>query len=106
MSRSDRARPEALGSVLSRYMQRKGLDARVEEASVIPAWSELVGQRISEVTSPLRASNGVLFVAVSSSAWMMELNLMRQELMRRINAGKRKGRIEKIVFVMSNPESH
>lgn len=64
-------------------------------------WQELVGPQISGVTEPLRVSDGVLFVAVSSSSWMMELDLMKSALMRRLNAGKRAGRIEKIVFVMN-----
>jgi hypothetical protein len=32
---------------------------------------------------------------------MMELNLMKADLMRRLNAGKRQGRIERLVFIMA-----
>jgi len=84
-----------------RFLSRTGLDAKVEAASVVPDWEALVGPQISAVTEPIRVSDGVLFVAVSTSAWMMELNLMKSALMRRLNAGKRVGRIEKIIFVMN-----
>lgn len=68
---------------------------------MVPEWPELVGPGIAAVTRPLRVSEGVLFVAVSSSPWMMELNMMKGDIMRRINAGKRQGRIQQVVFVMA-----
>lgn len=91
---------ELLGSVLDRYLDRSGMAGKVEAASVIPEWAELVGPQIAAVTEPQRVSEGTLFVAVATSAWMMELNLMKAELMRRLNAGKRDGRIEQVVFLM------
>ena len=76
---------------------------RVEAAAVIPEWADRVGPAIAAVTEPLRVSDGTLVVAVKTSAWMMELNLMKADLMRYLNAGKAAkapGRIEQIVFVM------
>ncbi|CAN5680294.1 hypothetical protein BH23GEM3_BH23GEM3_06960 [soil metagenome] len=89
-----------MGDVLSRFLNRSGLAAKVEAASVVPEWPRLVGPQIAAVTEPIRVSDGTLFVAVNTSAWIMELNLMKGELMRYLNAGKRAGRIEQIVFVM------
>ena len=89
-----------MGDLVPQFLQRAGLSAKVEAASVVPEWTELVGARIAAVAEPLRVSEGVLFVAVSTSAWLMELNLMKGELLRHLNAGKREGRIQQIVFVM------
>ena len=75
--------------------------ARVEAASVLTDWPELVGPQIAAVTQPTTLSDGTLFVAVSTSPWLMELNLMKAELMRRVNAGRGAGRIRQIVFVMA-----
>lgn len=72
----------------------------MEAASILTEWPELVGPQISAVTRAQRLSDDTLFVGVATSAWMMELNLMKAELLRRINAGKRDGRIRQIVFVM------
>ncbi|MEX2583396.1 MAG: DUF721 domain-containing protein [Gemmatimonadota bacterium] len=87
--------------MLPSYLERKGLSAKVEAASVVPEWEALVGAGIAAVTTPVRVSDGTLIVAVKTSAWMMELNMMKGELMRRLNAGKRQGRIEQLVFVMA-----
>jgi predicted nucleic acid-binding Zn ribbon protein len=100
-------KPQAVGDVLARFLERTGMAPKVEAAAVIPEWAERVGPAIAAVTEPLRVSDGTLVVAVSTSAWMMELNLMKAELMRHLNAGKAgkaNGRIEQIVFVMGGGE--
>ena len=89
-----------VGELLPTYLRRKGLTAKVEAASVLPEWEDLVGPGIAGVTRPIRVTEGTLFVAVKTSAWMMELTMMKGDLMRRLNAGKRDGRIEQLVFVM------
>jgi predicted nucleic acid-binding Zn ribbon protein len=94
-------RPQLVGDLLTKFLDRKGLTAKVEAASVVPEWEDLVGPGIALVAQPIRVTEGTLIVAVKSSAWMMELNMMKADLMRRLNAGKRKGRIEQLVFVMA-----
>jgi predicted nucleic acid-binding Zn ribbon protein len=92
--------PQLVGELVPRLLQRHGIAAKVEAASVIPEWEELVGPGIAAVTRPVTVSDGRLVVAVATSPWMMELDLMKSQLMRRLNAGKRIGRIEELVFVM------
>ena len=103
-------KPQSVGDVLARFLERTGMAPRVEAAAVIPEWSERVGPAIAAVTEPLRVSDGTLVVAVRNSAWLMELNMMKGELMRHLNAGKGgkgTGRVEQIIFVMgSGAEPH
>ncbi|MDB4949762.1 MAG: hypothetical protein JWM27_2411 [Gemmatimonadetes bacterium] len=89
-----------MGDLLSRYLDRSGLSAKVEAASALHEWAGKVGPQIAAVTEPLRVSEGTLFVAVATSAWMMELNMMKGDLMRYLNAGKGEGKIRQLVFVM------
>jgi predicted nucleic acid-binding Zn ribbon protein len=93
--------PQLVGELLPAYLKRQGLSAKVEAASVFPEWEQLVGPGIAAVAQPYRVSDGVLFVTVTTSAWLMELNMMKGELMRRLNAGKREGRIEQVVFLLA-----
>lgn len=92
--------PTPLGHALERYLETSGLAERIEEAAIVPEWAERVGSRIAAVTRPLRTSRGTLFVAVRSSAWLMELKMMEGEILRRLNAGRSSGRIERIRFLM------
>lgn len=99
-SRNSSGQPQHVGDVLARFLRQSGLQAGVEAASVIPEWEGRVGPQIAAVTRPIRVSDGTLFVGVSTSPWMMELNLMKGNLLRHLNAGKKEGKINQIVFVM------
>ena len=104
MTSKKNTRPTQLGDEVSKYLRESGLDEKIEEAGVIPMWAERVGAKIADVTTPLHAGEGTLVVAVRSSAWLMELRLMEREICRRLNEGKRTGRIERIRFVMGEGE--
>lgn len=101
MSRNDAgAGPAPVGDVLRGFLQRTGLAERLARTEALGRWDECVGERIAGVTRPLRVSGTTLIVGVRSSAWLAELNLLRSKILARLNAGRRRGRIEKLVFVL------
>ena len=76
-----------MDEALSSFLERSGLAARVDQASVVPEWRSLVGEQIATVTIPHAiAQDGTLFVAVTTNAWMTELSLMEPQLLRVLNA--------------------
>ncbi len=78
-------------------MQRHGLKRRLDQASVIPEWPALVGERIAGVTEPLVVlDGGILVVAVRSAAWMQELQLHSGDILKRL--GQRHKKIRRIVW--------
>ncbi|NJD10055.1 MAG: DUF721 domain-containing protein [Gemmatimonadetes bacterium] len=96
-------RPVKVSDALREYLKGAGLEERLEEAAVLPEWADRVGPAIAAVTEPLRTSAaGVLVVAVRSSAWLSELKLMEREIIRRLNEGRARGRIQRIRFVMAD----
>ena len=100
MSSDKRKKPLAVGEALASYLEDSGLGEKIEQATAVDAWAEQVGERIAGVTEPLHVRDGVLYVGVRSSAWLMELRMMEKEIRRRVNEGRGRGRIRKIRFVM------
>ena len=94
--------PERIGGLVGSMLTRLGIAEKVERASVISDWENLVGPHIAGVARPIRVQGETLFVEVASASWRMELSMMRPQLMRKLNAGKRRGRIERIVFVQAD----
>ena len=94
-------RPERVGGLVSALFDRLRISERVDRATAIGEWDDVVGEHIARVAQPLRVRDRTLFVEVASAAWMMELTMMRRELLRRVNVGRTRGRIEKIVFVQA-----
>jgi predicted nucleic acid-binding Zn ribbon protein len=86
MNGSGNRRPTPVSDVLAAVIRQAGIEERVEQASVLPEWPELVGEQISTVTAPRSiTADGTLFVAVSTHAWMSELQMLERELVGRVN---------------------
>lgn len=89
--------PEPLASALSGFLKARGLDARVNRASVLFDWAELVGPQISRVTTPRQITeDGTLFVGVETHGWMTELSMMEVQLLAKINAREGHERVRRI----------
>ncbi|MCL7971284.1 MAG: DUF721 domain-containing protein [marine benthic group bacterium] len=101
-ARNRKAPPEPVGGLVETMFARLGIAEKVERASVVAEWEDLVGSPIARVARPVRVQGDTLFVEVESASWRMELSMMRPQLMRKLNAGKRRGRIERIVFVQAD----
>lgn len=92
-------RPEPVGGLVGRLFEKWGIAEKVERASAVSEWEEIVGPRIASVTGDVRVSGRTLFVEVESASWMQELDMMRHTILSRLNEGRERGRIEKIVFL-------
>lgn len=89
-----------LDEVLRAYLDRTGMKRRLDQASVIPEWADLVGPQIASVTTPhMVTRDGKLFVRVASSAWMQELQLMSPTILEKLGTHGKK--IRRIVWQVS-----
>jgi predicted nucleic acid-binding Zn ribbon protein len=103
MAERRRGRPTAVGEALRSYLAKSGLAQRLAQAQVIPDWPELVGPQIAAVTTPESVTpDGTLFVRVSTSGWMTELQLMAPQVLAAINGGRGPGRIKTIRWLLSH----
>lgn len=92
-------RPTPIGEVVSDVLRQKGMKARLDQASVVTDWGSVVGPAIDAVTTPMSVTpDGILFVAVTTNAWMNELSLMEPELVRALNLKTGSPRVKKIRF--------
>jgi predicted nucleic acid-binding Zn ribbon protein len=96
------SRPTRISDVLRNMLERSGLGERIAEVSVLPEWEDRVGHAIAAVTKPLRIANGTLFVSVRSSSWLTELRMMERPILERLNAGRGRGRVQRIRFLMAD----
>lgn len=82
-----RGPPRSLGvttaaAAVTSVLTLRGIADAVRGERVISEWTDLVGAKIAQRTRPDGISDRVLWVEVSSSAWMHELNLLRPQLVR------------------------
>ncbi len=82
-------KPMPLGDALDAWLTKRGFARRLEQASVVEAWAELVGPQISAVTQALSVTpDGTLMVRVASHGWATELGLMTPRILARVNGSR------------------
>jgi predicted nucleic acid-binding Zn ribbon protein len=101
MALSDRKGPQKVGEILDVLLEKKRLKEPVLRMEVLKEWDGRVGESIARVTHALAVREATLVVEVKSSAWLMELDFMKGEILRRLNEGREEAPIEKILFVLA-----
>ena len=94
--------PSRVGELVEAFLNERGVGPQLRRVQVLETWPDVVGEAIAAVTRARSVAEGTLFVEVRSSPWMMELNMIRREILGRLNEGRAEdARIEKLVFVLA-----
>jgi predicted nucleic acid-binding Zn ribbon protein len=94
-------KPTPLGDVLSKVLEAHGLKDEVKRWEILELWPEIVGSHVASVTRAKGVDDATLFVEVRTSAWLMELNMMKGEFLGRVNERLPETPLERIVFVLA-----
>jgi predicted nucleic acid-binding Zn ribbon protein len=97
-------KPVKLGDMLAGVLEERGLRDQVRRMEVLDLWPELVGEHVARVTRAKGVSEATLFVEVRTSAWLMELNMMKGEFLQLVNERLPETPIQRIVFVLAETE--
>ena len=88
-----------LKSILSAYIKDNKLDKVLDNVKVLNSWNEIVGERISAVSEPVKFSNNILYVKIKNSAWRNEMFMLEKDIIMRINEYCGKFMVKKILFI-------
>ena len=91
---------EPLAQLLGNAMRTTGLGKRLEEYQAVEAWAEVVGDLVAEHSKATSIREGTLFVDVTSSVWMQELQLLRGEIIERLNEHLGRSVVRQVVLSM------
>lgn len=77
--------PEEVGSLLDALFRRRNWQRRLGLHALFSFWDETVGEEIAGRAQPDLIRGTVLWVRVSDSIWMQQLNLTRTLLLAKLN---------------------
>ena len=101
LAKGEKEIAENQGYSLDSVLKERGLGTQIRRVGALDKWTEAVGEKIAGVTRARAVVTSTLFVEVRSSAWLMELNLMKGALLERINEQLGKdATIERIVLTL------
>ena len=93
---------QRLSNVLTGILKKHNIFFDSEEQRLLEVWQKAVGPQISVQTRPDRLKRNTLFVKVSSSVWMHQLHILKQEIIEKINQLLGKELIKNIHFSMGD----
>ena len=96
---------DRIGEVLGNSLKRLDLSFRLSEYGVWPVWDEVVGKTIAANAQPEKIRNGTLFVKVSSSVWMQQLQFMKDMIAEKLNQRLNREVVKNIFFVVGRIDS-
>ena len=96
--------PIRVDAVLLNVLEKHGLREQVQRMEVLELWPEIVGEQLAQVTRARNVADAALFVEVRSSAWLMELSMMKGDFLARVNERLGDVPLERIVFVQAETE--
>jgi len=92
-------RPSPVGDILQTVLKRVDSEQQLRAYDIWLFWNDEVGEAIARRAQPARFRNGVLFVTVSTHAWMQELQFLKETLRDRLNARLGADLVRDIFFV-------
>jgi len=77
---------EDIGSIIKDVVKSSGMKSNLNISNIFNRWKEIVGDEICKKAKPFRITRGTLYVSVATSTWANELNLMSDQLIKKINS--------------------
>ncbi len=96
--KSKQANLQRLGNVLAGVLKKHNIYFDSEAQHLLEVWQKAVGPQISVQTRPDKFKRNTLFVKVSSSVWMHQLHILKQDIIEKIDEIIGKDLIKNIHF--------
>ena len=90
---------ETLKSAIKKAVVSAGVEKALKQESAVFLWGEVVGKRISSVTTAEKVDKGVLTVKTESPTWRQELHMQKKEIIDKINNKIGSKAIKEIRFI-------
>ena len=87
-----------LAEAINDFVNKMGLNEKLDETSLISSWEEVVGRAISIRTSKIYIKDHILHVHLNSSVVRNELQMLKESLKNKLNEKAGKLIIRDIVF--------
>ncbi len=93
-------RLERIGEFLPQALRKSKIFIDTLPPDMASLWAKAVGHQIARQTEPFKFKDDTLSVKVTTSAWMQQLQFMKEEILEKVNAAGPSRKITKLRFFM------
>ena len=90
---------KSLGTAISDLVQTLGIGKRIREYDAVAEWGRAVGEQVARVTEARSIKQGVLVIRVSNGPWRNELQMLKPEIIQKVNKALGEEVVKDIHFV-------
>ena len=76
---------QSIDDLLNHFLRQEGLETPLLQKRLIDAWDEVTGATVVRYTREKFIKNQTLFVKINNPALRQDLNMMRTQLVKRLN---------------------
>ncbi|MCL2669330.1 MAG: DUF721 domain-containing protein [Syntrophaceae bacterium] len=77
---------EPLGEILQKILKKRNIPHHTTDKRLLDLWSQAVGQQIAAQTYPACIKRGTLYIRVSASVWLHQLQFLQEEILANLQA--------------------
>lgn len=80
-----RSKTDPIGSIIQQFIDNNRLNSPLKKTRLISSWPEVVGPAIARHTEDIYLHEGTLVIKINSAVVKKELNLLKQQIVDRLN---------------------
>ena len=77
---------QSLADIIARCLRADGLETPLKQRRVVDAWGRVVGKAVEKYTGEKFIRNQTLFLKITNPALRADLSMMRERLVKNLNA--------------------
>lgn len=77
---------QSLADIIAHCLRADGLETPLKQRRVVDAWGRVVGKAVEKYTGEKFIRNQTLFVKITNPALRADLSMMRERLVKNLNA--------------------
>lgn len=89
---------EPIRTLLQEVLEELQIEKPILEARAVKAWGSVLGRSVAEVTDQLYFKNGILYVRLRSSVVRNEMQMLKTQLIPRLNEYIGKDIVKDVIF--------
>lgn len=94
-----RVNSQSIGDVIQQYIKKSGIQPKLDEATIIGQWEEIVGKMIARHTDDIYLKNRKLFIRFNSAALKQEMSYAKEKIIEEVNHALGHDAVGEIVFI-------
>lgn len=96
--RQSNNRLESIDGIIEHIFSEGKFGGSARIAELWSQWKEIVGEDVAEHCFPEKLNDGKLYIKVDSPIWCQQLDLLKEELIEKLDSKFKNFEIEKLIF--------